>query len=202
MHELVRAIGVAEQAARAAGDRILRGYAEDLAIAVKSDPADRVTQVDREAQAIIAGVLGSAFPEIPVLGEEDSRAGKADRAERRWIVDPLDGTTNFIQRLPHVGVSIALEQGGEPVAGVLYFPAFDRLYAATRGGGVLCNGARIRVRNVGRLQDAVVAEVYSDRLHRGKEVVFPPCLAYRKYGSAVTSLAYLAEGAVDAVGLE
>lgn len=198
MTDLHIALETAVSAAKQAGERIRRGYNEDVSIEVKSDPVDRVTQVDKEAQALIVDTIKASFPDHGFLGEEDLLQGDQSK---RWIIDPMDGTSNFIQGLPHVGVSIGFEEDGEVQVGVLYFPVYDDLYTAVKGEGAKCNGLAIHIRDCETMADAVIAEIYSDRTHRGKEVVFPPCLAFRKFGSAITSLAYLAHGRIDGAAL-
>lgn len=200
------ALTVAKRAALKAGDRILKGFGEDLHIDVKGDPVDRVTQVDKECQDIIVDTIRSKFPNHQFICEEDiikpNEAKEAKEAnEATWLIDPIDGTSNFIKRLPLCGTSIGLEIDGEAVVGVLYFPVFQWMYTAVKGGGAWRNGERIHASSCTQMKDAVVAECYSDRTHRGKKVTFPPVLAYRKFGSAITSLAFTADGRIDGTGL-
>ena len=180
----------------------MEGYDEDLDIKVKSDPVDRVTQVDIDAQNYIVSALKEHYPDHGIVGEEDDDdAGTADDCEYRWVIDPLDGTSNFIQRLPHVGTSIGLQRNKESILGVLYFPVYDSLYTGIQGQGAFLNGKPIHVSSCEKMSDAYIAEVFSDRTNRGKTVTFPPALAYRRFGSAVTSLAYLAGGNVHGTAL-
>ena len=222
---LPHALQIAQKAALAAGERILQGFAEPISFESKGDIADRVTQVDLDCQKIIQEKLNSEFPDIPFLGEEEFGVrssefeSRSSNSELRWIVDPLDGTMNFTHRLPFCGVSIALEENGEIVLGVIHFPmlgwpasrspdgarsakageGWD--FTAIKDGGAKKNGNPIKVSDCKNLEDAIIAEIYSDREARGKDVRYPPCAAFRKFGSAVTSLALLAEGAVDGVVL-
>ncbi len=190
----------AVDAAKAAGKRIEQGYEEVHHITVKGDKADRVTQVDIEAQNIIEQHLAAIFPECAFFGEEDEQEETPD-SEWRWVVDPLDGTSNFIQGLPHVGVSIALEYQREPVLGVVHFPLLRETYTAVRDQGAFCNGNPIQVQHCNTMANAVIAEIYSDRVHRGRSVSYPPSLTYRKFGSAITSLAYVAKGSIQGTAL-
>jgi len=225
MPNLTQTLTTAQKAAHAAGERVLQGFAEPISFESKGDVADRVTQVDLDCQKIIREHLAGEFPDIPFLGEEDrimlsgvapDRASSPPSAslraplsmtrgrhgdEARWIVDPLDGTMNFTHRLPFCGVSIALEENGEVVLGVIHFPMLGWDFSATKDGGAEKNDEKIKVSDCKKFEDAIIAEIYSDREARGKDVRYPPSAAFRKFGSAVTSLALLAEGAVDGVVL-
>ena len=108
MIDFHKALSVAEEAAKLAGERIIRGYNEDISFTIKTDKADRVTQVDHDCQKIIFDVLQKEFPDHSFLGEEDGEENEGEQAEYHWIVDPLDGTMNFTHRLPFAGPSIAL----------------------------------------------------------------------------------------------
>jgi myo-inositol-1(or 4)-monophosphatase len=198
--DLPSALRAATIAAQHAGEIIRGGYDEVLSVTVKGDPADRVTQFDHQAQSAIASLLQQAHPHIPMMGEEDTEA--FNDADVYWVVDPLDGTSNFIQRLPHVGVSIGLRVHGQSVLGVLHFPILGTTYTAIAGQGAHRNGVPIQVQQRESLAAATVAEIFSDRQCRGKDVGYPPALMFRKFGSAVTSLAYLAQGSIHAMALE
>lgn len=190
-------------AAAKAGECILRGYDSALDVRSKGDPADRVTQFDIEAQDAIVSIITSHFPDHGFLGEEDlTKEGSGEGARYKWVIDPIDGTSNFIQRLPHVGVSIALEIDGVSSLGVLHFPVLRETYVAVRGKGAFLNDKRIFVEDRTSLSASVIGEIFSDRKHRGKQVTYPPVLAFRKYGSAVTSLAYVASGRIHAAALQ
>ena len=147
---LDRALAAAVDAARAAGTIALRYYRDGFDVTVKADLTP-VTQADREAEQAIVAVLGRAFPDVGVLGEEFGAQGSA---ERRWIVDPIDGTKNFVRHIPMWATLIALEDAGEVVAGVIHNPATGDLYTARRGGGAQHNGARIHVSDIGDLAQA------------------------------------------------
>lgn len=180
---------------------IMKGYADaDLVTGAKTDAADVYTPVDAQAQDIIRTVLREAFPNYGFLGEEDE-GGLIPREEYYWVVDPLDGTSNYSHKLPHFGTSIALMKNGVSVMGVLHFPVSGDTYTAVEGGGAKKNGKPIRVRECDSIEKAVLAEMFSDRVHRGTNVLYPPGVAYRRFGSAVTSMAFLAEGKVHGVSL-
>ena len=196
MIDLDHALSIAMLAAEKAGKLILEGLKTNAAYTLKSDASDRVTQVDFDCQKIIRETLAKEFPEIGFLGEEDESIPDTKNAAT-WIVDPIDGTMNFTHRLPFCGVSIGLQVDGEMVLGILHFPAFDWTYTAIKGKGAQKNGKDIHVSSCAKFEDAMITEIFSDREARGKKVSYPPSAAYRRFGSAITSLAFLAEGLID-----
>jgi myo-inositol-1(or 4)-monophosphatase len=127
-----RLVAVAEVAAVAGGEIVRRGDAGAEAT-TKSGPGDYVTDVDRGSERAIVDVLRRMAPDIPVVGEEEG----GHRGERYWVVDPLDGTTNFLHRFPVVGVSVALVDHGRPVVGVVHAPFLAQTYSAARGAGAI-----------------------------------------------------------------
>jgi myo-inositol-1(or 4)-monophosphatase len=145
------------EAARAAGAGLMRHFGQLAALDVrtKNGPADMVTQADEEAERTTRSVLAKARPAYGFLGEEGGTVGGSD-GEHTWIVDPLDGTTNFLFGTPLWGVNVALAHAGEVVAGVIFLPALDELYAAEQGGGAWLNGRPIRVSTRHRLVDSVL----------------------------------------------
>ncbi len=195
---------VAERAALAGGEVVRRGSA-DTEAGTKSGPGDYVTDVDRDSERAIGEVLVTAAPEIPMLGEEEGgRAG-----ERYWVVDPLDGTTNFLHRFHAVGVSVALVEHGRPVVGVVHAPFLEETYSGARGLGAAlrrpgAGGARrlhVSDRDAGH---AVVATGFP---FRHKELIprygrmFLASLErfedLRRPGAAALDLAWVAAGVFD-----
>jgi histidinol-phosphatase len=142
--ELLRA---AVRAARAGGQVALKYYRAGFEVSMKEDLTP-VTQADREAEALIVESLSAEFPDIGFLGEE---LGARGPQERRWIVDPIDGTRNFVRRIPVWATLVALEEAGEVTVGVIHNPVTGELYTARRGGGAWRNGARIHVSAVADL---------------------------------------------------
>ncbi|HXG17229.1 MAG TPA: inositol monophosphatase family protein [Calidithermus sp.] len=140
----------AVRAAQAGGAVALKYYRSGFDVAVKEDSSP-VTQADREAEAVIVDTLSAAFPDIGFLGEELGRHGAQDR---RWIVDPIDGTRNFVRHIPIWATLIALEEAGEVTVGVIHNPVTGELYAARRGDGAWLNGERIQVSAVADLGSA------------------------------------------------
>ncbi len=137
----------AVRAARAGGEVALKYYRSGFDVTMKDDLTP-VTQADREAEAVIVESLSAASPDIGFLGEELGRRGPQ---ERRWIVDPIDGTRNFVRRIPVWATLVALEEAGEVTVGVIHNPVTGELYAARRGGGAWLNGERIHVSTVADL---------------------------------------------------
>src|SRR6202161_4553157 len=150
-------INVMIKAANRAGRSLKRdlGEVEQLQVSLKG-PRNFVTAADRRAEEIVREELAKARPDYGFLGEEGGAHEGADKTHR-WIVDPLDGTTNFLHGIPHFAVSIARERNGTIVAGLVYSPANEELFIAERGKGAFLNDQRIRVAARERLADAVVA---------------------------------------------
>jgi len=130
-------VWVAVRAARSGADIVQTGFFEELDTELKG-AVDPVTQVDRDAEAAIRSVITSHFPEDSILGEEEG--GDDWRSKRVWIVDPLDGTVNYVHRIPHVAVSIALWDSGRPLVGVIIDVARNDEYVAAEGEGASMNG--------------------------------------------------------------
>src|SRR5262245_46213786 len=137
-------------AARAAGEIALAYYGGRFDVALKADQTP-VTQADQEAEQLIVDRLGRAFPDHGFLGEEFGDAGGKDR---RFIIDPIDGTKNFVRGIPVWATLLALEEHGEVTAGVIHNPALGELFWAQRGGGAFRNGERVSVSHIARLAEA------------------------------------------------
>lgn len=167
-------------------------------IEAKSSPIDVVTEVDKEAQDCIVNALRSAFPEDTIWGEE---SGEPLRDfSHTWVIDPIDGTSNYIHGLPFYAVSIAYFLEGEPVLGVIYAPALHELFWALQGEGAFLNGERISVSKVSALHQAIFITGFPHSKKRW-EVMAPiygyllgECQALRSFGSAALGLAYVACG--------
>lgn len=150
--ELDRALAAAVEAARAAGEVAMRYYRTGFDITIKAD-ATPVTQADRGAEQAIRELLAGATPECGFLGEE---LGAVGDQRRRWIIDPIDGTKNFIRHIPVWATLIALEEAGEVTVGVIHNPVTGELLSARRGGGTWRDGARVRVSTVDTLAEATL----------------------------------------------
>jgi histidinol-phosphatase len=145
-----RALAAAVDAARAAGEIALRYYRTGFDVSIKSDLSP-VTQADREAEAAIVEILAKACPDYGMLGEE---LGSRGNQETRWIIDPIDGTRNFVRHIPFWATLIALEDRGELVVGVMHVPTTGELYTARRGAGTRKNGEPISVSKTDAIGDA------------------------------------------------
>jgi histidinol-phosphatase len=153
MNDFARELDAARAIARQAGELALRYYRSGLAFDAKADGSP-VSQADRECEQLIARHLEQSFPEDGLLGEEG--ASKNSRSGRRWIIDPIDGTRDFVRGGPTWSVLIALEAGGEVVAGCACLPALGELYSAARGGGASVNDQAIRPSAIDNCAQAVL----------------------------------------------
>jgi histidinol-phosphatase len=147
-----RALAVAVEAARAAGEVALRYYRAGFEVALKADHTP-VTPADREGERAIRDVIRRAFPDHGFLGEEFGAEGPQ---HARWIIDPIDGTRNFVRRIPFWAVLIALEEHGQVTAGVMLNPVTGDLMTARAGGGAFINGERVRVSDTDDLGAAML----------------------------------------------
>jgi myo-inositol-1(or 4)-monophosphatase len=187
------------ETATEAGD-LLRDRSGALEIGEKGARGDLVTAADRESERFIVDRLRAAFPAATILGEEGGvRAG---RAEERWIIDPLDGTTNYAHGYPLYCVSIGYERAGEIVAGAVYAPVLDELYAAERGGGASCNGRSIGVSAIAAVRDALLCTGFVPARYERNGANFARlsqrAQAVRRDGSAALDLCFVARGTFDA----
>ncbi len=198
-------LNVMIKAARKAGRTLKRdfGEVENLQVSLKG-PANFVTAADRKAEAVLRDELITARPGYGFLGEEGGRHEGSDKTHT-WVVDPLDGTSNFVHGIPHFAISIALEREGTVVAGVIYNPANDDLFTAERGKGAFLNDTRLRVAARRRLADSVIG-CGLPHLGRGdlalgaREIaaVQPQVAGLRRFGAAAIDLAWVAAGRLDA----
>ncbi|HUF87010.1 MAG TPA: inositol monophosphatase family protein [Thermohalobaculum sp.] len=192
------------KAARKAARRLVRdfGEVEQLQVSVKG-AGDFVSAADRKAEETIRAELMEARPSYGWLGEESEPVAGRDPT-RRWIVDPLDGTTNFLHGLPHWAVSIGLEHKGEMVAGVIFDPIKDEMFTAEKGAGAWLNDRRIRVSARRDMREMIfatglpwdAAEAIEATLGDMAKVL-PRSAGIRRFGAASLDLAYVAAGRYD-----
>jgi myo-inositol-1(or 4)-monophosphatase len=200
-------INVMARAAEKAAKGLVRdfGEVENLQVSRKG-PADFVSVADTRAEGIIREELAKARPEFGFLMEESGASKGSENA--RWIVDPLDGTTNFLHGLPCWAVSIALERGNEIVAGLVYAPITDEMFWAERGAGAFLNNKRLRVSERRRLEDCLIAtgipfkgrgDMTKDhpRYLREMMAIMREVAGIRRWGAASVDLCYLAAGRWD-----
>ncbi|MBS0263171.1 MAG: inositol monophosphatase [Planctomycetes bacterium] len=196
----VEFVAVAQEAARAAG-RILQDWAGRFTVSEKG-PADLVTEADVASQTAIFELLHAKFPEHGFLGEE-GLSQPAGAGEFRWIVDPLDGTSNYVHRFPYYAVSIGLEHRRELVGGVIYDPTRDEMFAAARGAGATLNGQPIQCSCFAPLNKAMVIASFPPGVSPNSEPiqrflkVLPHAQTIHRSGSAALNLAYIASGRLD-----
>jgi myo-inositol-1(or 4)-monophosphatase len=198
-------LNVMIKAAHKAGRTLKRdfGEVEHLQVSLKG-PGNFVTAADRRAEEILCAELSAARPGYGFVGEEGGRREGTDETHT-WIVDPLDGTSNFLHGIPHFAISIGLEREGGIVAGLVYNPINDELFTAERGKGAFLNNQRLRVAARKRLGDAVVA-CGLPHLGRGDlalgnrelAAVQPKVAGLRRFGAASLDLAWVAAGRFDA----
>jgi myo-inositol-1(or 4)-monophosphatase len=192
------------KAARQAARGLLRdfGEVENLQVSSKG-PGDFVSRADTKAEETIRGQLTEARPNYGWLGEESTEVKGTDPT-RRWIVDPLDGTTNFLHGMPHWAISIGLEHKGEIVAAVIYDPVKDEMFAAEKGAGAYVNDRRLRVSGRRDLIETVFATGIPfggspnlPKTLRELAALTPRTAGIRRWGSAALDLAYVAAGRFD-----
>jgi myo-inositol-1(or 4)-monophosphatase len=202
-HLVVELAAVALEAATAAARVLSKGTAGDLDVETKSSATDMVSNVDLASEAAVAEVLARRRPDDAVLGEEGTTAPGTTGV--RWVVDPLDGTTNYLFGLPQYAVSVAAELDGETAVGVVMDPSRDEIWAAARGWGARRNGTPVRVAS-GRstLSTALVATGFgyqSDRRGWQAQVltrVLPAVRDVRRFGAAALDLCWVGGGRFDA----
>ena len=194
MTPLELACGIAVEAGRQLKERV--GVLE---VGEKGARGDLVTSADRESERLVVERLRRRFPHAAILGEEGGSSGSGDE---RWIVDPLDGTTNYAHGYPLWCVSIAYERGGELLAGAVYAPVLGELYAAERGSGATCNGAPIRVSATPNVCEALVCTGFLPSVYERNAANFARlsgvAQAVRRDGAAALDLCFVAAGRFDA----
>ncbi len=199
-------LNIAVKAARRAGGIINRASRNIDVIAVKEKAAnDYVSEVDREAEQAIIRTLREAYPAHAILAEESGASGGSGNPEYQWIIDPLDGTTNFLHGFPQYAVSIALAQKGVITQAVIYDPGRNDLFTATKGRGAFLNETRLRVSKRPYIQSALIGTgfPYRELDHLDQYLgmmrdIIRNCAGLRRPGAASLDLAYVAAGRLDA----
>jgi myo-inositol-1(or 4)-monophosphatase len=199
-------LNIAIRAARRAGSVINRAALDGTPLEVASKQAkDYVTQIDRAAEDAVVEVIRKAYPDHAILAEESGPSAGAARTDYRWIIDPLDGTTNFIHGFPQYCVSIGVQHRGALAHAVVYDPAKNEMFTASKGRGAFLNDRRIRASRCAKLADALVATGFPfkelkrlDRYMAQLRAMMEASSGVRRAGSAALDLAYVAAGRVDA----
>jgi myo-inositol-1(or 4)-monophosphatase len=197
-------INVMDAAARKAAKGLLRDFGEVEQLQVsRKGPADFVSAADHRVEGVLLRELSKARPEFGFLFEEQGARPGKDPANT-WVIDPLDGTTNFLHSIPHFAISIGLVRDGVPFAGVIYNPIYDEMYWAESGSGAWLNDRRLRVSARRHMEDAVFATgfPYKGRptmalAMRQVEPVLRECAGVRRFGAASLDLAWVAAGRYD-----
>jgi myo-inositol-1(or 4)-monophosphatase len=197
-------VNIAVQAARKAGQYIMRAQ-ENLAniTVMEKGPNDFVSEVDQNAEQIIIDTVRKAYPDHGFFGEETGK-NISDTSNPIWIIDPLDGTTNFLHNFPHFCVSIGIQIEGKLMHGVVFDPVRNELFTASKGKGAQCNERRIRVSSVAHLNKALLGTGFPyndfeglDQYMELMKTLMPNCVGIRRAGSAALDLAYVAAGRLD-----
>ena len=193
---------MAAHAARQAGVLLAKHVGAPASVTTKRGAADLVTEIDRASEALIHRILHRAAPDVGFLGEERGR--RRTTAASRWIVDPLDGTMNFVHGIPYFGVSIGLEHQGSMLVGVIYDPLRKELFIGLRGRGAFLNGRRLHASKTARLAGSLLSTGFSSRFRTHPQSYLrwftqleSRSHAVRRMGSSALSLAYVAAGRLD-----
>lgn len=204
MDETAQVYELAIRLAREAGKIQRDRYETDFVVESKSAKIDLVTEVDRQCEELIVSAINQQRPDDAILAEE---GGGTDTpgAQWRWVIDPLDGTTNYAHGFPRFCVSIGIELNGERQVGVVYDPLLDELYHAVRGGGAWLGERRLQVSGEKRMDHALAATGFAYDIHRTEEDnlanfgrMLKAARAVRRDGSAALDLCYVAAGRFDA----
>ncbi|NBD01412.1 inositol-1-monophosphatase [Atlantibacter hermannii] len=197
-------LNIAVRAARKAGNFIAKNYETPDAVETSQKGSnDFVTNVDKGAERIIIDTIRQSYPQHTIITEESGEHEGTDQ-DVQWVIDPLDGTTNFVKRLPHFSVSIAVRVKGRTEVAVVYDPMRNELFTATRGQGAQLNGYRLRGSNARDLDGTILATgfPFKAKQHSAAYInivgkLFTQCADFRRTGSAALDLAYVAAGRVD-----
>ncbi len=197
-------LNIAIRAARKAGNHIVKSLENTDAVkASQKGNNDFVTNVDKEAEAMIIDVIKAAYPEHCIVAEENGTIEGKDQ-DVQWIIDPLDGTTNFINGFPHFSVSIAVRLKGKTEVACVYDPMRNELFSARRGSGAQLNSTRLRITPTKELAGTILATGFPFKQKQHAQsymnilaALFTEAADFRRTGSAALDLCYLASGRVD-----
>jgi myo-inositol-1(or 4)-monophosphatase len=203
MTSLNEIAAVAQKAARSAREVQLKGLREGTEIRTKAGPQDLVTAADVESERVIARTVAEAFPDHNLLGEEGGDQGRS--SEWLWIVDPIDGTTNYSRHIPYFSTSIAVWHRGKPVFGLVANPMVDETFFAVEGQGAFLNDTPIRASSAASFTEAVlITGFYYDRgrnidltLNAIRKFYDREIMGLRRFGSAALDLCYVAAGRAE-----
>ncbi|WP_063656891.1 inositol-1-monophosphatase [Candidatus Arsenophonus triatominarum] len=195
---------IAIRAARQAGNFIAKSYEKPDSIEIMAKGQNGfVTNIDKKAEQIIIEVIQKSYPTHTIITEESGQI-LGEKNDIQWVIDPLDGTTNFTKRLPHFAVSIAVRINDRTEIAAIYNPMLNELFTAVRGQGAQLNGYRLRLKNNNELEGAIIATgfPFKAKQHSAAYIniiakLFKKCADFRRTGSVALDLAYVAAGRVD-----
>jgi myo-inositol-1(or 4)-monophosphatase len=198
-------LNIMEKACKKASKLLIRDFGEVEKLQVsKKGPGDFVTNSDKRTEKIIINELSLARPDYSFLAEESGASGKS--TEFKWIIDPIDGTTNFLHGVPYFAISIGLEKNKEIICGMIFNPITNEMFYAEKGKGAYLNNSRIRVSSRKNIDECVLLTGGPILSYKNKEIFFKEyesvsrkVAATRKFGSSALDLAYLASGRCDGV---
>ena len=200
-------INIMTKAAYKAGNILIKDFREVENLQVsKKGIGDFVTSADLSSEKAIIKILQKGYPKIEIMSEETNSETNLNKHEKMWIIDPLDGTLNFLHGLPHFAISMALMVNEEIISGIIYDPIKDELFWAEKGIGAFLNGKRIRVSARSQLKDSLVStgipwkgmESSHKNYLKILENIMKSSSGIRRYGAAALDLAYVAAGRYDA----
>jgi len=187
-----------------AGAIIKQGYAQNIEVDKKS-ATELVTKYDKEVEAFLIKHIKPLYSDFEIVGEESFKGGKLPK--KGIFIDPIDGTTNFVHKIPHLGISVGIWDGGKPIEAVVYNPILDEFFWAKAGEGAYCNDKKISVTSEDALQNSIIATGFPYVKHEmGKEYhwvidsiakLLPKIRDIRRLGAAAIDLCYLAQGKVN-----
>jgi myo-inositol-1(or 4)-monophosphatase len=193
----------AVELARAAG-QVLKHYSDREKFVELKGRANLVTAADKESEALVIDAIRRRYPDHSILAEESGAFSGSDSSEGKWVIDPLDGTTNFAHQFPFYCVSIAFEQRESVRCGAVYDPVRDEMFSALAGGGSFLNGQRLRVSEVSQLRDALLLTGFPYNMREHMDLIVGQFRSFlnesqsvRRGGSAALDLCYLAMGRCD-----
>ena len=193
---------VADTAARQTGPMLVKYAGRPKSVLTKRSAIDLVTEIDKAAETRLRRAILSAFPDHGIFGEEHARINPD--SPYQWIIDPIDGTTNFVHGVPYFAISIGLALRGTLIAGLVYDPTRPEMFSAVKGGGAKLNGRRISVSPAKRLEDSLLSTGFPSDFRKDPSKYLgwfrafqDQCHAVRRTGSTALSLAYVACGRQD-----
>ncbi len=190
------------QISKEAGEIVREGFGKNFSIEYKTNSSNLVTEIDKKSEALIIDFIKKEFPGHSVLAEESGEHGSS--SEYLWVIDPLDGTTNFAHGLPIFAVSIGVQKNGETICGVVYDIMRDEIYSAEKGNGSFCNGQKLQVNSNDDLRKSVLVTGFPYNISENPDYAFERFIAslkaaraVRRLGSAAIDFCYVASGVFD-----